>query len=200
MIFAPGFSTAAKVTSVSGRGVGMDVVKKAIEALRGSINIASTPGTGSTITLRIPLTLAIIESLLVRIDDSYFVLPLSSVEECIELTRDDIKNSHGRNLANVRNSIIPYIPLREHFGISENRPEIEQIVITTINGNKVGFVVDSVIGEHQTVIKALGPMYRDVQGLSGATILGDGSVALILDPGVLYNAVEALQHTTGAVQ
>ena len=200
IIFAPGFSTAAKVTSVSGRGVGMDVVKKAIEALRGSIEIASTPGTGSTITLRIPLTLAIIESLLVRIDDSYFVLPLSSVEECIELTRNDIKNAHGCNLANVRDSIVPYIPLREHFGISKNRPDIEQIVITAINGSKVGFVVDSVIGEHQTVIKTLGPMYRDVQGLSGATILGDGSVALILDLGVLYKAVEALEHTAGAAQ
>jgi two-component system chemotaxis sensor kinase CheA len=178
----------------------MDVVKKAIEALRGSIDIASTPGAGSTITLRIPLTLAIIESLLVRIDDSYFVLPLSSVEECIELTRDDIKNAHGRNLANVRDNVVPYIPLRKHFGISNNRPDIEQIVITTINGSKVGFVVDSVIGEHQTVIKTLGPMYRDVQGLSGATILGDGSVALILDPGVLYKAVEALEHSTGIVQ
>jgi len=195
LIFAPGFSTAAKVTNVSGRGVGMDVVKKAIEALRGSIDIASTPGTGSAITLRIPLTLAIIESLLVRIDDSYFVLPLSCVEECVELTRDDIRNSHGRNLANVRGSIIPYIPLREHFDISSNRPEIEQIVITSINGSKVGFVVDSVIGEHQTVIKTLGPMYRDVKGLSGATILGDGSVALILDLGVLYKAVEALELT-----
>jgi two-component system chemotaxis sensor kinase CheA len=200
MIFAPGFSTAAKVTSVSGRGVGMDVVKKAIEALRGSINIASTPGTGSTITLRIPLTLAIIECLLVRIDDSYFVLPLSSVEECIELTSDDKKNAHGRNLAKVRDSVVPYIPLREHFNISNNRPDIEQIVITTINGSKVGFVVDSVIGEHQTVIKTLGPMYRDARGLSGATILGDGSVALILDLGVLYKAVEALEHSTGVVQ
>jgi two-component system chemotaxis sensor kinase CheA len=199
MIFAPGFSTAAKVTSVSGRGVGMDVVKKAIESLRGSIDIASTPGAGSTITLRIPLTLAIIESLLVRIDDNYFVLPLSSVEECVELTRDDITNSHGRNLANVRGSIVPYIPLRKHFSIGNNRPDIEQIVITAINGSKVGFVVDSVIGEHQTVIKTLGPMYRDVQGLSGATILGDGSVALILDLGILYKAVSALEPATGAI-
>jgi two-component system chemotaxis sensor kinase CheA len=199
MIFAPGFSTAAKVTSVSGRGVGMDVVKKAIESLRGSIDIASTPGTGSTITLRIPLTLAIIESLLVRIDDNYFVLPLSSVEECVELTRNDITNSHGRNLANVRGSIVPYIPLRKHFSIGTNRPDIEQIVITAINGSKVGFVVDSVIGEHQTVIKTLGPMYRDVQGLSGATILGDGSVALILDLGILYKAVSAPEPTTGAI-
>jgi len=195
MIFAPGFSTAEKVTSVSGRGVGMDVVKKGIEALRGSIEINSEPGKGSTITLRIPLTLAIIESLLVRIDSNYFVLPLSHVEECVELTREDIQNAHGRNLANVRGSIIPYIPLREQFAISSNRPEIEQIVITGINGSKVGFVVDSVIGEHQTVIKTLGRMYRDVKGVSGATILGDGTVALILDMGVLYQAAEDLEHS-----
>lgn len=195
MIFAPGFSTAAKVTSVSGRGVGMDVVKKGIEALRGSIEIASTRGVGSTITLRIPLTLAIIESLLVRIDTSYFVLPLSHVEECVELTRDDIKHAHGRNLANVRGNIIPYIPLREQFNISSNRPDIEQIVITGINGSKVGFVVDSVIGEHQTVIKTLGRMYRDVKGVSGATILGDGTVALILDMGVLLQVVEGQEQS-----
>jgi two-component system chemotaxis sensor kinase CheA len=195
MIFAPGFSTADKVTSVSGRGVGMDVVKKGIEALRGSIEITSEPGKGSTITLRIPLTLAIIESLLVRIDKNYFVLPLSHVEECVELTREDINNAHGRNLANVRGNIIPYIPLREQFDISSNRPEIEQIVITGINGSKVGFVVDSVIGEHQTVIKTLGRMYRDIKGVSGATILGDGTVALILDMGVLYKAAEVMEQS-----
>lgn len=190
MIFAPGFSTADKVTSVSGRGVGMDVVKKGIEALRGSIDITSEPGIGSTITLRIPLTLAIIESLLVRIDNSYFVLPLSVVEECVELTKDDIKNSHGRNLANVRGNLIPYIPLRKQFEISSKIPDIQQIVVTSIRGSKVGFVVDTVIGEHQTVIKTLGRMYRDVKGISGATILGDGTVALILDMSVLYQAAE----------
>lgn len=192
LIFAPGFSTAEKVTSVSGRGVGMDVVKKGIEALRGTIDIDSVQGEGSTITLKIPLTLAIIECLLVRIETSFFVLPLSNVEECVELTREDISNAHGRDLANVRGSIVPYISLREQFNISGIRPEIEQIVITAINGNKVGFVVDSVIGEHQTVIKTLGRMYRDVKGVSGATILGDGTVALILDMGVLLQGAEKL--------
>lgn len=191
MIFAPGFSTAAKVTSVSGRGVGMDVVKKGIEALRGSIDITSEPGKGSTITLRIPLTLAIIESLLVKIDTSYFVLPLSCVEECVELTRADVQQAHGRNLANVRGCLVPYIPLREQFAITGNQPEIEQIVITSLGGNRVGFVVDNVIGEHQTVIKTLGRMYRDVKGVSGATILGDGTVALIMDMGVLYQIAES---------
>lgn len=193
-IFAPGFSTAAKVTSVSGRGVGMDVVKRGIEGLRGTISVDSVRGVGTTITLKIPLTLAIIDSLLVRIGKDNFVLPLASVEECIELTSEDLENSHGRNLANVRGAIIPYIPLRQHFMISGPRPEIEQIVIADIHGSKVGFVVDSVVGEHQTVIKSLGRLYRDVKGVSGATILGDGTVALILDMGVLLQTVEALEN------
>jgi two-component system chemotaxis sensor kinase CheA len=195
-IFAPGFSTAAKVTSVSGRGVGMDVVKRGIEGLRGSIAVDSVRGSGTTITLKIPLTLAIIDSLLVKIGKDHFVLPLAAVEECVELTREDIKNSHGRNLANVRGAIIPYIPLRQHFCIADQRPDIEQIVIADIHGTKVGFVVDHVVGEHQTVIKSLGKLYRDVKGVSGATILGDGTVALILDMGVLLQSIESLEQNS----
>lgn len=197
-IFAPGFSTAAKVTSVSGRGVGMDVVKRGIDGLRGSIGVDSVRGSGTTITLKIPLTLAIIDSLLVKIGTDHFVLPLAAVEECVELTREDIKKSHGRNLANVRGAIIPYISLREHFAIGDQCPEIEQIVIADIHGTKVGFVVDNVVGEHQTVIKSLGKMYRDVKGVSGATILGDGTVALILDMGMLLHMVEQLEQPPGA--
>jgi two-component system chemotaxis sensor kinase CheA len=189
LIFAPGFSTAQKVTSVSGRGVGMDVVKKAIEALRGTIDIASTRGTGSVITLRIPLTLAIIETLLVRIDRNFFVLPLTMVEECIELTRADVQAAHGRHLARVRGELTPYINLRDEFEITTNQPDIEQIVILSVGGKRIGFVVDDVVGEHQTVIKTLGKLYRDVRGISGATILGDGTVALILDPGLLVQSV-----------
>jgi two-component system chemotaxis sensor kinase CheA len=190
LIFAPGFSTARQLTSVSGRGVGMDVVKKAIDALRGSIDVASEPGAGTVITLKIPLTLAIIESLLVKIGDSRFVLPLSQVEECIELTRDDVAASHGRTIINVRGHVTPYIPLRQQFSIGGEPPDIEQIVITRMNGSRVGFVVDHVIGEHQTVIKSLGRAYKGVEGVSGATILGDGSVALILDTQYLAHAVE----------
>lgn len=191
LIFAPGFSTAQKVTSVSGRGVGMDVVKRAIEALRGSIDIASTPGVGTTITVKLPLTLAIIESLLVKIGDDSFVMPLGIVRECIELTRQDMEDTHGRNIANVRGHIVPYIPLRKRFFIAGERPEIEQIVIVAVGGRNVGLVVDHVIGEHQTVIKSLGKMYRNVKGVSGATILGDGSVALILDVPQLVAAAES---------
>ncbi len=181
LILAPGFSTAKTVTNVSGRGVGMDVVKRAIDNLRGSIGITSQKGIGTTITLKLPLTLAIIEGLLVQIGKEYFVLPLSVVEECVELTREDIANAHGRHLANVRGQIVPYIRLREQFIIHGELPEIEQIVIVGVEGHRVGFVVDEVIGEHQTVIKTLGRVYKGIEGISGATILGDGTVALILD-------------------
>jgi two-component system chemotaxis sensor kinase CheA len=181
LIFAAGFSTAQKVTGVSGRGVGMDVVKRAIESLRGSIGIDSEIGKGTTIRVRIPLTLAIINCLLVAIGDDFFVIPLSIVEECIELTRADVAAAHGRNLVRVRDQLVPYVNLRREFALEETAPPIEQVVITNVNGQRVGFVVDHVVGEHQTVIKSLGRMYRDVQGLSGATILGNGKVALILD-------------------
>lgn len=182
LIFAPGFSTSKELTSISGRGVGMDVVKRGVESLRGAISIASTPGEGTTVTIRIPLTLAIIESLLVRIGTDCFVLPLSHVEECIELTRLDVTRAHGRHLVPVRDHLVPYIPLRDRFGIVGEPPVIEQIVIVELgDGRRVGLVVDHVIGGHQTVIKSIGSMYRDVSGVSGATILGDGTVALILD-------------------
>ena len=194
-IFSPGFSTAKKITSVSGRGVGMDVVKRAIDALRGSIDISSQRGVGSTITVKIPLTLAIIESLLVKIKDDCFVIPLSLVSECVELTREQVEDSHGRNLARVRGHLVPYIPLRERFGMSGEPPAIQQIVITDMGGSRIGFVVDNVIGEHQTVIKSLGKAYKNVEGVSGATILGDGSVALILDIPQLMQGVELAERS-----
>ena len=193
-IFAPGFSTATKVTNVSGRGVGMDVVKRGIDGLRGTIGIDSQRDVGTTITLKIPLTLAIIESLLVKIGDSHFVLPLAAVEECVELTRADVDASHGRNLANVRGNLTPYISLREQFAINGERPESEQIVIMSVHGARIGFVVDFVVGEHQTVIKPLGRFYQDIKGVSGATILGDGSVALILDSGILAQTAETTEQ------
>jgi two-component system chemotaxis sensor kinase CheA len=190
LIFEPGFSTAKKVTGVSGRGVGMDVVKRTIDLLRGSVEIMSEKGTGTTITLKLPLTLSIIEGLLVAIGSNFFVLPLSSVEECLQLTHEDIARSHGRHIANVRGEITPYIRLREKFGIKGHMPDIEQIVITEVDRTRIGFVVDSVIGQYQTVIKSLGRVYRDVDGVSGATILGDGSVALIVDLNHLVHSVE----------
>ena len=189
-IVAPGFSTAKTISNVSGRGVGMDVVKKTIDALGGNIDISSKQGVGTTITLKLPLTLAIIEGLLVKLGDDSFVFPLSLVEECIELTSKDKEKTNDRHIINVRDTIVSYIPLRERFKMDGNPPQIEQIVITDVNEQKMGFVVDEVIGKHQTVIKNLSKIYKDVEGLSGATILGDGSVALILDvPKLIENAM-----------
>jgi two-component system chemotaxis sensor kinase CheA len=182
LIFAAGFSTAQKVTDVSGRGVGMDVVRRSVEALRGTIDVASQAGQGTTITLRLPLTLAIIDGLLVRVGHAHFVLPLASTLECIELTRADIKKANGKHLATVRGELIPYIRIREYFSIRTEWPEREQIMITETEEGRYGFVVDEVLGHHQTVIKNLGRFYRHVQVISGATILGNGVVALILDP------------------
>ncbi len=129
LILAPGFSTARKITDVSGRGVGMDVVRRSVEALRGNIEIASKAGAGTTVTLRLPLTLAIIDGLLVRVGAAYFVLPLATTLECIELTRQDIEKANGKHVAIVRGEIIPYIRLREYFNMQLEAPEREQIMV-----------------------------------------------------------------------
>lgn len=181
MIFMPGFSTADAVTNLSGRGVGMDVVKSSIENLRGAVELQSQKGRGTTITLKLPLTLAIIDGLLVEIDTDKYVLPLACIEECVELTEENLEKTHGRNILNIRGQIIPFIPLREHFLIESHRPAIEQVVINEVDGRRVGIVVDRVIGEHQIVIKTMNSLYKNVEEISGATILGDGTVALILD-------------------
>jgi len=195
LIFLPGFSTSRTVSNVSGRGVGMDVVKRGIAALQGSIETASTKGEGTTITLKLPLTLAIIDGLLVRIGQAHFVLPLSAIDECVELTRQDVANAHGQHLATIRGELVPYLRLRQRFGIAGEPPAIEQIITTQIDGHRVGLVVDQVVGEHQTVIKPLGRFYRGVEEVSGATILGDGNVALILDLPKLVHKAEMEEKT-----
>ncbi len=191
LIFLPGFSTAKAVSNVSGRGVGMDVVKRSIDALRGSIEIESTRGTGTTMRITLPLTLAIIEGLLVTVGDASYVLPMSLVEECVELTRDDVDRAHGNRVMPVRGELVPYLRLRDWFQAAGEEPPIEQITIVTAGGMRFGLVVDRVIGQHQTVLKALGAIYAGVKGISGATILGDGTVALIVDvPALLRAATE----------
>ncbi len=199
LILAPGFSTAAKVTNVSGRGVGLDVVRKAINDLRGSIAVSSRSGEGTTFSIRLPLTLAIIDGLLVKIEGESFVFPLSAVEECIELKNAGKNRDRGRHLVPVRGELVPYIGLRDHFGMGKDLPEVEQVVIVNVEGHRIGFVVDHVVGEHQTVIKNLGRFYKGLKGLSGATILGDGSVALILDLVQLYREAE-VQELSAAEQ
>ncbi len=199
LIFQPGFSTAARVTDVSGRGVGMDVVRQKVEALRGTIQVTSRPGQGTCVTLRLPLTMAIIDGLLVGVGDACFVLPLASTLECIELTRKDIACANGKHLANVRGELVPYIRLREHFCVRSEAPEIEQVMLVETGEGRFGFVVDRVLGNCQTVIKSLGRFYRQVQIVSGATILGNGSVALILDPErLIQDAVREAARGRGA--
>ncbi|MBY3073326.1 chemotaxis protein CheA [Rhizobium laguerreae] len=188
LIFAPGFSTAAAITNLSGRGVGMDVVKKTVEALRGAIDIVSVPGQGSEVSLRIPLTLAIIDGLLVRVGAGRYVIPLSAVEECLELSLEEDLRSRGRSFISLRDSLVPFLRLRDLFRTG-TKPDVHQKVVVISTGTeRVGLVVDQIIGDHQTVIKSMSKLHNNVATFSGATILGDGSVALILDVGHLVAA------------
>jgi two-component system chemotaxis sensor kinase CheA len=153
--------------------------------MRGSLELKSFPGKGTSFTIKLPLNLGIVEGLMVRLEESLFLIPLSSVEECIELTKEDQKRNFEKNVIMVRGQLVPYIQLRETFEISGEAPDIQQIVITFVDKQRIGFVVDQVIGEYQTVIKSWGKFCNDIPGISGATILGDGTVALIADPGIL---------------
>jgi two-component system chemotaxis sensor kinase CheA len=180
LIFAPALSTAQTLTEVSGRGVGMDVVKRDIEALRGSVDIATQPGHGTTITVRIPLTLSIVDGLLVGIGESSYIIPLSMVEECVELLPGTIAEDSS-NFLDIRGELIPFLRLRSLFAIAGQPAPVEKVVIVSTGDRRIGLVVDQLLGDHQTVINPLSRLHRDVQSFSGATILGDGSVVLILD-------------------
>jgi len=191
LIFHPGFSTAKQVTSLSGRGVGMDVVKRAITALRGTVNVTSTPGRGTEITLALPLTLAIIDGLLVRVGNGRYVIPLSAVEECVQLPiADDLRHT-GRNFLNIRGELVPFLRLRDSFRSTLAADPYQKVVVVSTGERRIGLVVDQVIGDHQTVIKSLSKLHADADSFSGATILGDGTVALILDVGHLVAASHA---------
>jgi two-component system chemotaxis sensor kinase CheA len=205
LIFQPGFSTAEKVTDVSGRGVGMDVVKREVDSLRGSIGVHSESGRGSRVDLSLPLTLAIIEGLLVHVAEDNYVIPLSAVEQCLELTQDRFATTSGRNVIQVQGAPVPLVRLREIFRVPGARPPLEQAVVVNVGDVRVGIAVDQVVGNHQTVIKSLGNLYRRADCISGATITGDGNVALILDlAGILREArndeSSILARSTGAWQ
>lgn len=178
LIFMPAVSSAETVTEISGRGVGMDVVKRDIEELRGTVEVATERGRGTTVSVRIPMTLSIVDGLLVEIGGHNYVIPLSFVEECVELATSA---SAGSNFLDIRNDLVPFMRLRELFGIEGEPPEYEKVVIVSTSDRRVGLVVDRLVGDHQTVIKSLSRLHKDVQCFSGATILGDGSVVLILD-------------------
>ncbi len=181
LLFTPGFSTAKRVTDVSGRGVGLDVVKREIDSLGGTIQITSEKGKGTAIVLAMPLTLAIIDGLLVDVGGHNYVLPLALIEECAELTDAHMEKTHGRNMIPVRGKVVPFVRLRDLFAILGEKPEIEHIIIVEADNFRVGIVVDEIIGNLQTVIKPLDRAYRNAEGISGATIMGDGTVGLIVD-------------------
>jgi two-component system chemotaxis sensor kinase CheA len=181
LIFAPGFSTAREVTSLSGRGVGMDVVKRTIEGLRGTIDLTTRPGAGTTLTLRLPLTLAIIDGMLVRVGNGRYTIPLAAVEECVELPLEAVNNSRGRNFLDIRGELVPFVRLRETFNTPGEPDSHQKVVIVSSGDGRVGLVVDQIIGNNQTVIKQLSKLHSTLKAFSGATILGDGNVALILD-------------------
>ena len=194
LIFEAGFSTVETITDLSGRGVGMDVVRRNIEALRGNIDIKSTKGKGSTFTMRLPLTLAIIDGFLVKVGVTHFVIPLDMVVECIELSARYRNEMHGNNYINLRNSILPLLNVRNHFEeAGEPKNMRENIIVVRYAGMRFGLIVEELHGEFQTVIKPLGRIFREIRGISGSTILGSGEVALILDIPVLMNHVLALQ-------
>jgi two-component system chemotaxis sensor kinase CheA len=180
-IFQPGFTTVHKVSDMSGRGVGMDVVKRVIDKLQGTIEIHSQPGQGTKIDLQVPLTLAIIDGLMIDVGDNFFILPLGLVEEVVELQQARGDSTTENNILNIRDAIVPYVFLREVLNINNRSDDIERVVIVSNGGERVGLVVDRVVGQHQTVIKGLGKAYEKVSNFSGSTILGDGTVALILD-------------------
>ncbi|MEE4359393.1 MAG: chemotaxis protein CheA [Desulfococcaceae bacterium] len=197
MIFLPGFSTVRQVSGVSGRGVGMDVVRRRVENLRGTAEIESKKNAGTTVTLKLPLTLAIADGLLVQVGKGKYVLPLLSVEECLELRRAEADKARERSMIPFRGEIISYISLREQFRADNAAPDIEKVVVMESGKRRVGLGVDKVIGQHQTVIKTLGKFYKNIKTMSGATILGDGSVALIPDVDQLVRKAQEKFADTG---
>ncbi len=182
LVFEPGFSTSKEVTELSGRGVGMDVVRRTIDDLRGQIDLSSEPGHGTTVTLRLPLTLAIIDGLQVEVGGEQFSIPLAAVEECVELPSQLQRPGAGSSFLNIRGALVPFLRLRGLFD-SETAPEAEypKVVVVSSSGARVGLVVDRIVANNQTVIKQLSRLHAHLKGFSGATILSDGKVALILD-------------------
>ncbi len=199
LIFKPGFSTAATVTNVSGRGVGMDVVKTNIEKLNGIIDIDSEVGKGTIIKLKIPLTLAIIQALLVGAQEEYFAIPLSSVLETVRVTTEEIYSIEGKDVLRLRDEILPLVRLSDIFGIEKIFDDSEHlyIVVIALADSKLGVIVDTLVGQEEIVIKSLGDYLQNIPGIAGATIRGDGKVTLIIDVGAL---MELAKNTTGSVK
>ncbi len=185
LIFEPGFTTADAVSNLSGRGVGMDVVRRNIQALRGTVDLDSIKGLGSTVRIRLPLTLAIINGFMVGVDNAAYIIPLDMVVECVELKAWASDKGEGQYL-NLRGEVLPYRRLRDHFDVQGNGVQRENVVVVRYGEHKAGLVVDKLMGEFQTVIKPLGRLFKGEKSIGGFTILGSGEVALIVDvPGLM---------------
>ncbi len=196
LVLEAGFSTADKVTNLSGRGVGMDVVKRNIEALRGTIDITSEAGAGSKVAIRLPLTLAIIDGFMVGVGESCYVIPLDMVIECIEMDDIDTSVNSEQGYINLRGEVLPFIQLGEMFEDTVKGNNQQNIVVVEFAGYKAGIIVDELLGEFQTVIKPMGKVLQNLRGVSGATILGTGDVAVILDiPNLVQRMVQQTNHT-----
>jgi len=194
LVLAPGFSTAAELTSLSGRGVGMDVVKSSVDALRGTLDIHSAPGCGTTMRLCLPLTLAIIDGFQVGVAGATFILPLDAVVECIELPAD----AGAAGYLDLRGQVLPFLRLRALFALEGAPPPRQNVVVVRFGGRQAGIAVDHLLGECQAVIKPLGPLFERVAGIAGSTILGSGEVALILDvPQLVQRAIAHEGRDTG---
>ncbi|MFP4485364.1 MAG: chemotaxis protein CheW [Campylobacterales bacterium] len=189
LIFKPGFSTAAQITNVSGRGVGMDVVKTNIEKLNGIIDVDSVKGEGTVIKLKIPLTLAIIQALLVGAQEEYYAVPLASVLETVRISTDEIYTVEGRSVLKLRNEVLPLVRLADMFGVDTVFESSEEtyVVVVGLAENKLGVIVDFLIGQEEIVIKSLGYYLKGIEGIAGATIRGDGKVTLIVDVAAMMN-------------
>ena len=181
LVFQSGFSTAESVSKVSGRGVGMDVVKKEIDNLQGNVILSSEEDKGTKLVISLPLTLAIIDGLLVKVEDDHYILPLSSIEACIDRNDAEENKDGNKNIIHYRDMFLPYMSLRNLLTYKSEPPAREQIVVVNTENTKYGLVVDEVIGDYQTVIKNLGKVFNSAKTFSGATILGDGRIALILN-------------------
>ncbi|WP_116811903.1 chemotaxis protein CheA [Steroidobacter cummioxidans] len=194
LIFEPGFSTAEQVTNLSGRGVGMDVVKRNVNALRGTVELDSKEGEGTTVRIRLPLTLAIIDGFLVGVGGSSFVIPLELVEECVELGDEHRSADGDQRYINLRGAVLPFVRLREMFSVRSSASRRESIVVIRSGGKRIGIVVDELLGEMQAVIKPLSRLFSRIRGIGGSTILGTGQLALILDvPSLLDLCLDSRQ-------
>jgi two-component system chemotaxis sensor kinase CheA len=199
VVFEPGFSTAERVTEISGRGVGMDVVRRNVEALRGSVSIDSDDGKGTSVTIRVPLTLAIIQGFKVGVADEIYILPLDAVVECIELTREETTAAAEFGVVGLCGKPLPYLRLRRLFGTQGEPPARENVVVVQYGAHTAGIAVDALHGESSTVIKPLGTMFKGLPGVAGSSILGNGRVALILDvPGLLRETLRRAARATAA--